>query len=108
LRCARRRNPHVGRPEQIAAFGDSRCYAFNARTWHRGDTEPSAERLVLFLHYQPAAAPRVPLMLDYVRHRWSRTAAAFRAGPGVRPETKIAPIPLRERVLAAVALLRSR
>jgi hypothetical protein len=106
LRSARRTRPEVGQPEQFAAFGDGRFYAFNARTWHRGAAGPSADRLVLFLHYQPADARRVPEMLDYVRHRWSRQAAAYRAGPGAEPVTNVAPVPLRERALAAVAWLR--
>ena len=107
LRSARRTNSAVGPPEQFAAFGDGRCCVFNARTWHRGEYGPSAERLILFLHYQAAAARRVPLVLDYARHRWSRQAAAYLAGPGATPETKVATIPLRERAFAAAAWLRS-
>jgi hypothetical protein len=107
LRSARRTKPDVGAPEQFTAFGDGRFYVFDARTWHRGDPGPSAERLVLFLHYQAADARRVPLMLDHIRHRWSRQAAAHLAGPGTIPVTKVAPVPLRERALAVVAWLRS-
>jgi hypothetical protein len=87
-----------GPPEQITGFGDGRFYAFNARTWHRG-APGTPGRLVLFLHYHPAEAPRVPLMLDYERHRWSRKPAAYRAGPGATPVTTVARPPLRERVL---------
>jgi hypothetical protein len=106
LRSARRTKPEVGAPEQFAAFADGRFYVFDARTWHRGDPGPAAERLVLFLHYQAADARRVPLMLDHIRHRWSRQAAAYLAGPGAIPETMVAPVPLRERALAVVAWLR--
>jgi hypothetical protein len=106
LRSARRTKPDVGPPEQLAAFGDARFYVFDARTWHRGDPGTSTDRLVLFLHYQCADARRVPLMRDYVRHRWSRKAAAYLAGPGAKPVTRVARVPLRERVLAAVTRLR--
>jgi len=76
-----------------------RFYAFNAQTWHRGEPGTSTNRLLLFLHYQPADAGRVPLMLDYERHRWSRKPAAYLAGPGVTPVTTVARLPIRERVL---------
>ena len=106
LRSARRAKPDVGPPEQFAAFGDGRFYVFDARTWHRADPGTSTDRLVLFLHYQPADARRVPLMLDYARHRWSRKVAAYLAGPGAKPVTRVARVPLRERVLAVVTRLR--
>ena len=107
LRCARRAKADVGPPEQFAEFADGRFCVFNARTWHRGTSAPSAERLVLFLHYQPADVPRVPLMLDYVRHRWSsRQAAPHLANAGTVPLREVAPVPLRERALAAAAWLR--
>jgi hypothetical protein len=106
LRSARRTKPDVGSPEQFATFGDGRFCVFNARTWHRGSPGTSTDRLVLFMQYQPADAPRVPFMLDYVRHRWSPEAAAYLAGPGATPVTRVARVPLRERVLAGVARLR--
>jgi len=91
---------------QFEGFGDGRFYVFDARTWHRGDPGASADRLVLFLHYQPANARRVPLALDYMRHRWSREAAPFIAAPGATPATAVARIPLREHVLAVAARLK--
>ena len=106
LRSARRAKPDVGAPEQFATFGDGRFCAFNARTWHRGSPGTSTDRLVLFLQYQLADAPRVPLLLDYARHSWSAEAAAYRASPGAQPTTRVARVPLRERVLGVVARLR--
>ena len=106
VRSARRTKPEVGPAEQFEAFGDGRFYVFDARTWHRGESDSSTDRLVLFLHYQPADARRVPLVLDYKRHRWSREAAAYLAGPGAKPATTVARVPLREHVLAVAARLR--
>jgi hypothetical protein len=106
LRSARSAKPDVGLPEQLATFGDGRFCVFNARTWHRGSPGTSTDRLVLFVQYQRAEDPRVPLMLDYVCHRWSREAAAYLAGPGASPVTKVARVPLRERALAIVGRLR--
>jgi hypothetical protein len=106
LRSARRARPEVGQPEQFEAFGDGRFYVFDAKTWHRASAEAATNRLVLFLHYQPADARRVPLVLDYMRHRWSREAAAYLAGPGSQSASKVARVPLREQALAVVARLR--
>jgi ectoine hydroxylase-related dioxygenase (phytanoyl-CoA dioxygenase family) len=68
-----------GRPEQIAGFGDGSFYAFNARVWHRGDPTTSQERVMLFLHYQRARDPRIPMMEDYVSQTFSTNAAPFYA-----------------------------
>ena len=106
LRSARRTNPGVGPPEQFAAFGDSRFYVFDARTWHRAAPGTGTDRLVLFLHYQPSDARRVPLVLDYVRHRWSRRPAPYLACPGAKAVTRVARVPLRERMLAVASRLR--
>jgi hypothetical protein len=106
VRSARRAKPEVGPPVQFEAFGDGRFYVFDARTWHRGDPSASPDRLVLFLHYQPANARRVPLVLDYMRHRWSREAAPYIAGPAATPVTAVARVPLREHVLAVAARLK--
>jgi hypothetical protein len=107
LRSARRALPDCAPPEQIAGFGDGRFYVFNARTWHRG-APGVGNRVVLFLHYQPADARRVPLMLDYERHRWSRKPAPYLAGPGATPVTTVARLPIRERVLGLVGSLLPR
>jgi hypothetical protein len=105
LQSARRAKPDCDPPEHVAGFGDGRFYAFNARTWHRGEPGTSTNRLVLFLHYQPADDARVPLMLDYERHRWSRKPAAYLACPGATPVTTVARLPVRERVLNLLSRL---
>jgi hypothetical protein len=105
LRSARRKNPDCGPPEENARFGDGRFYVFDGRTWHRGAPGTSTSRLVLFLHYQLAEADRIPWMLDYRRHRWSRGAAPFVAGPGTTPVTTVARLPVRERILDRIGRL---
>jgi hypothetical protein len=99
LRSARRTNPDCGPPEENEGFGDGRFYVFDARTWHRGAPGTSTSRLVLFMHYQAADAERIPWMLDYRRHRWSREPAPFLPGPGSTPVAAVARLPVRERVL---------
>jgi hypothetical protein len=106
LRSARRTKFDVGLPEQFASFGDGRFCVFNARTWHCAAPGESTDRLVLFMHYQAADALRVPFLLDYVRHRWSPEAAVYVAGPGAAPVTRVARVPLLERVLSVVSRLR--
>lgn len=105
LRRARRIRPDCGPPEETTGFGDGRFYAFDGKTWHRGAPGTTATRLILFLHYQQAGADRVPLMLDYKRHRWSREPSPFLAAPDVSPVTTVAPLPVRERVLDLVGRL---
>lgn len=97
VRRARRANPDCGAPAENSGFGDGRFYAFDGKTWHRGAPGATTTRLVLFLHYQEASAERVPWMLDYKRHRWSREAAPFLAGPDATPVTTVARLPARER-----------
>jgi hypothetical protein len=106
LRSARRAIADVGPPEQFAKFSDGRFCVFDARTWHCAAPGQSTDRLVLFMHYQPADARRVPLLLDYVRHRWSQEAAVYVAGPNAKAVTKVARVPLRERAIAVVTRLR--
>lgn len=107
--AARAEEPRCGVPTQIAGFGDGRFYVFNARCWHRGDREASAGRLMLFLHYQRADAPRVPFMLDYERSAWSREAAPYLASPAARVvNTVVARPPLRHRAAVAWQRLRGR
>lgn len=98
---ARRSLPDGEPPEQIKGFGDARFYVFNARTWHRA-IAGQAHGIVLFLHYQRADALRIPLLLDYRRHRWSQEPTPHRASPGTTPVTATAPIPIRERLLGLV------
>lgn len=101
LRYATSLLPSVGDPQQIAGFGDGRFFVLNARTWHRA-APGTTDRLILFLHYQRADALRIPLQLDYRRHRWSREPSPYRAAPGTTPVTTTASSPIRERVLALV------
>ena len=83
-----------GRPEQIAGFGDGCFYTFDARVWHRGDPTTSQERVMLFLHYQRAKDPRIPMMEDYVRQTFSTNAAPFFAlATRERLCTRVAKIP---------------
>ncbi len=99
LRRARRTSPDCGAPEETTGFGDGRFYVFDGKTWHRGAPGTTTTRLVLFLHYQDAAAARVPLMLDYKRHRWSREPAPFLPSPSATPVTTLARLPVWERAL---------
>jgi hypothetical protein len=105
LRRARRTNPECGPPEETTGFGDGRFYAFDGKIWHRGAPGTTTTRLILFLHYQNARAERVPLMLDYKRHRWSREPSPFLAAPEVSAVTTVAPLPVRERALDLVGRL---
>lgn len=66
-----------GCPKQVAGFGNGGFYVFDARTWHRGDPVTSRDRIVLFMHYQRADEPRIPLMVDYVRQRWAREGSPY-------------------------------
>ena len=66
---------------QVQDFRDGFFYAFNARCWHRGDPTRSAGRVILFTHFQRAAEPRIPTMLDYRVNEWSREPASYLASP---------------------------
>lgn len=93
------RLPPASEAQQIAGFRDASFYVFNARMWHRGDPATSRERVILFLHYQPASAPRIPQMEDYERHRWARVPAAYFTT--IAPERvcrKLARLPWRYRL----------
>lgn len=86
-----------GNPQQIQDFGDGRFYVFDARVWHKGDSEYSANRVVLFTHYQRADHPRIPLMLDYVKQSWAQQAAPyFTTAPPARVSTNLATVSLRQ------------
>lgn len=93
----------VGKREQIAGFGDGRFYVFNARVWHQGDPATSRERVVLFIHYQRADQPRIPLMTDYVLQTWAQEASPyFTTAPPGRVRTSLARLPFRHWVSALV------
>lgn len=87
------------KPEQAAGFGDGRFFVFDASLWHRGDREASRDRVVLFLHYQRADAPRIPLLMDYDRHLWGKEAAPFvSSAEGSRTRGDVARLPWRYRM----------
>jgi hypothetical protein len=95
----RREMPPVGTQEQIADFGDGRFYLFDGSVWHRGDRETSRDRVVLFLHYQRADEPRIPLLLDYYRQWWGREASPyFTTLVGERVRRDVASLPMRYRI----------
>ena len=107
LAAARAEDARCGAPMPVAGFGDGRFYVFNARCWHRGERAASVGRVMLFLHYQRADAPRVPYMLDYRRSLWSREAAPYLASPAARTvNTTVARPSLRHRVAVALQRLR--
>ena len=88
-----------GTPEQFTGFGDGRFYVFDARVWHRGEPAASGERVVLFLHYQRADEPRIPLLVDYYLQWWGREAAPYFTnadGAGLRRD--VAQLPWRYRL----------
>jgi hypothetical protein len=81
-----RANRFDPRCEEIIApvgFETGRFYVFNARCWHSGNLASSKGRLVLFLHYQRAADPRIPYMKDYLKGSWFDEPAAYIWGPGL-------------------------
>ena len=83
-----------GCPEHISGFGNARFYVFDARTWHRGDPTTSCDRVVLFIHYQRADQPRIPLMLDYDRQLWAREPSPyFTTMAGRRLRAEVAGLP---------------
>lgn len=109
LAAARAEEARCEAPAAVAGFGDARFYVFNARCWHRGDAAESTGRVMLFLHYQHADAPRVPYMLDYARSRWSRDAAPYVTSPAAPDaNTAVARPPLRHRTAMVLARLRGR
>lgn len=83
LAATRSLDPRCDRVVEPAGFGDTTFFGFNARGWHSGNPTASMRRTMLFLHFQRASEPRVPLMLDYERKQWSRTPAPYIVGPSV-------------------------
>lgn len=74
--------------QRFSGFGDGRFYAFNAAGWHCGDPEASRSRSMLFLHYQRAAMPRIPLMADHTKNLWHQRPAPYIAGPGAEDHNR--------------------
>ncbi|MEM7166484.1 MAG: glycosyltransferase family A protein [Planctomycetota bacterium] len=56
--------------DTFSNFGNGRFYAFDAKGWHCGDPATAQGRVMLFLHYQRANAPRVPQMKDWIDGTW--------------------------------------
>lgn len=86
-------------------FATGRFYAFNARSWHSGEIATSGDRTMLFLHYQSAADPRIPLMTSYADKTWSKEPAPYLVGPSpsgvdlpVNTTLYRPPSPLRRRL----------
>ncbi len=85
--------------EQFIDFGDGQFYVFNAKSWHRGSLEKSINRRVLFLHYQRASDPRIPFMVDYDKHLWSKQPAPYIIGNGKgRAREDVYTLPLKYRL----------
>ncbi len=98
-----------GNPVQIADFGDGRFYVFDARVWHKGDPATSRDRVALFIHYQRADQPRIPLMVDYERNLWARKASPYFATvPKERLRTDLARFPWEYRLNRWLRWLRWR
>lgn len=94
LAVTRAADPKCDRAQQIEGFGDGRFYVFNAKTWHSGTSAASHGRLALFFHYQRATDPRIPLMKDYTRQTFFKTAADYIDGsPPGAPRANIALYP---------------
>lgn len=105
--AARAEDSRCGPPRTVEGFGDGHFYVFDARCWHRGDPATSAGRVMAFLHYQRADAPRIPYMLDYRRSRWAREAAPYVASPAASEvNAAVARPPFRHRMAVALQRLR--
>ena len=101
--------PNPENAQQITGFGDARFYLFNARLWHKGDPNFSHNRVVLFLHYQHASAPRIPLMLDYhLQHFSTEATCYFTTAPANTVSTQVASLPLWYRLSRWKSNLRYR
>jgi glycosyltransferase involved in cell wall biosynthesis len=110
LASAKKIDPNCDAIVRFDGFRDGTFAVFNARGWHCGDREASVDRMVLFLHYQRAADPRIPHIRDYTKNSWFREAAAFMPNPwlGDRYERAVYPPPFRWRdsVQPVIALVQ--
>lgn len=105
LAAAREENLACTHVDSFEGFGNASFYAFNAKGWHCGDPATAAGRVLLFLHYQRADAPRVPQMKDWIEGTWFDRPAAYLSSFD-RPETSDTPPPVPQphpRVNAEVA-----
>lgn len=80
---ARHLDDRCGEIVRFDGFKNGAFYVFDARGWHCGDREVSADRMSLYLHYQRADDPRIPYMRDYRRGTWFEEAAPFMANPSM-------------------------
>lgn len=83
LRTAKRLDERCGDVVTPTEFSVGRFYAFDAKSWHSGQVDASSGRVMLFLHYQRASDPRIPLMTDFAAKTWSTEPAPFIPGPNV-------------------------
>jgi hypothetical protein len=88
LATARRIDRGTQEIVRFEGFGDGRFTIFDAKGWHCGDTEPSVDRLALFLHHQRADDRRIPYMRDYTMNTWFEEAAAFMPNPRLRDDVE--------------------
>ena len=96
--ASHRELPEQRDPQQPSDFGNGKFILFDAHCQHRSDPAETRERVILFTHFQLAAEPRVPHMLDHKRDHWSSEPAPFIAGPAVKLyEEQVARLPLRYR-----------
>lgn len=109
LRIARSMHRACREPQRVRRFADGSFYVFNARCWHRGDPGFSADRIVLFLHYQRGDLKRVPYMLDYDRDQWSREACPYLVSPrNDKINRRVCRPPMRHVVGSMLYRLRRR
>lgn len=86
-------------PCSIDGFADGRFYAFNGGCWHRANEHGADGKVVLYMHYQAAADKRIPLMLDYTSHTWSRKACPYMLSPNAgSARSDVYQPPLRHRL----------
>ena len=101
--------PEQRDPQQPSNFGNGKFILFDAHCQHRSDPAETSERVILFTHFQLAAEPRVPHMLDHKRDHWSSEPAPFIAGPNVQQyEERVARLPREYRVHRLMQGLKKR
>lgn len=99
VRKAARLDDRCGQIQSFNGFGDGRFYLFDGRCWHQGSPKTPPGTTRLFLHYQRASAPRVPLMLDYGKRRWAPEPSPYiEGGPPGTASQRLYPLPWKERL----------
>lgn len=77
LEAARRLGSNCREITDFNDFGNGRFYAFDAKCWHAGRSDAARDRQLLLMHFQRAADPRIPYMLDYEARTWFNFPAAY-------------------------------